>query len=86
MTSEKFGEMSPRDFENGAVLDETIAALRDGERMRAIVEALAEGYETTGHPCCPLCGGCADEPPRRDKDCDFGKFLADRKKNKETAR
>lgn len=85
MTSGKFAELSARDFENGAVLDETLAALRDGERMRAIVAAMAEDYETTGHQCCPLCSGCADETPEHTSDCVFGQFLAERKK-KEDAR
>lgn len=78
MTSEKFKELSPGDFENGAVLDETAAALKDGDRMRAIVEAMADSYETAGHPCCPLCGECADEPPEHGPDCDFGRLLAKR--------
>lgn len=79
MTSEKFRSMSPRDFENGAVLDETYAALRDGERMRALIVELAEDYEMSGHPNCPLCGRCPDDPPPPHiPECDFGKFLAER--------
>jgi len=53
-------------------------ALKDGERMRTMVEAMAEGYETAGHPCCPLCGEAADGEPSHIDDCDFGRFLDER--------
>lgn len=85
MTSEKFGKLSVRDFENGAVLDETASALKDGERMRAIVAALAKDYEMArarlrnkDGAYCPLCGSCANESPEHKSDCDFGKLLAER--------
>jgi len=51
-------------------------ALKDGERMRRMVESMAADYETAGHPCCPLCGW--DE--EHEGGCDFAALLEERRR------
>jgi len=57
-------------------------ALKDGERMRRMVESMATDYETAGHPCCPLCGW--DEG--HEDGCDFAALLEERRRLAELER
>ena len=57
-------------------------ALKDGERMRRMVESMAADYETAGHPCCPLCG--RDEG--HEDGCDFAVLLEERRRLAELER
>ena len=47
MTHEKFGKLSRRDFENGAVLDEIACALADREEMLPRIQVL-DALEAAG--------------------------------------
>ena len=66
-------------------LEAAAASLEGGERMRRMVEALAEGYESKHEemagsvgwtPRCPLCDAVI---PAHKARCDFGRFLEERR-------
>jgi hypothetical protein len=66
-------------------LDAAAESLEGGERMRRMVEALAERYESTREemrgsvgwtPRCPLCAAVV---PAHAAGCDFGRFLGERR-------